>query len=101
MINSVYMTNLLCTCVVLSDSQDVTEALRRLNIEEPLPKQGKHQPQVADSTSAKNESCDKGSLTKFSKIATLLPKSGTIKKTIKIKRKRLFKKNTNSHALER
>lgn len=49
----------------------------------------------------KNENCDKSSLAKLSKIATLLPKSGTIKGTIKIKRKRLFKKNCDSRPIER
>lgn len=37
--------------------------------------------------------CDKSNLNKLSKIATLLPKGNTIKDTMKIKRKRLFKKN--------
>lgn len=53
---------------------------------------------------SKNENCDKsGSVAlgnKLSKIATLLPKGGTIKGTMKIKRKRLFKK-TDTHPIER
>lgn len=51
-----------------------------------------------------NENCDKPSSvalgTKFSKIATLLPKGGNIKSTMKIKSKRLFKK-TRSRSIER
>lgn len=44
----------------------------------------------------KGENCDKTKTvdigTRLSKIATLLPKSATIKDTMKIKRKRLFKR---------
>lgn len=43
----------------------------------------------------KKNNCDKSSAViggRLSKIVTLLPKSGTLKGTMKIKRKRLFKK---------
>ena len=43
----------------------------------------------------KNGNCDKSSGVlgnKLSKMATLLPKGGTLKGTMKLKRKRLFKK---------
>lgn len=88
------------------DSTDIEEAFKRLNItinpsiQEPIKRDVKNPTKV----SIKNESCDKsGSVTlgnKFSKIATLLPKGGTIKGTMKIKRKRLFKK-TDARPIER
>lgn len=51
---------------------------------------------LPSSNGTKKENCDKITLNKFSKIATLLPKSNTLKGTIKIKRKRLFKRNHES-----
>lgn len=52
----------------------------------------------------KKNNCDKSSAViggKLSKIATLLPKSGTLKGTMKIKRKRLFKKCDPRSIVER
>lgn len=88
------------------DSTDIEEAFKRLNITIIPSTQESIKRDVRNSTKIpiKNESCDKsGSVTmgnKFSKIATLLPKAGTIKGTMKIKRKRLFKK-TDSRPIER
>lgn len=75
-----------------ADNQEIEDALRKLNID-------------VDKIPTKNASkdCDTGGIAigaKISKLATLLPKSGTIKGTMKIKRKRLFKKG-ESRSIER
>lgn len=78
------------------DSLDIEEAFKRLNIT--------ISPSTQESVRKDTRNCDKsGSVAlgnKLSKIATLLPKGGTIKGTMKIKRKRLFKK-TDTRPVER
>lgn len=51
----------------------------------------------ASKIATKGGHSDKSGLSKLTKIATLLPKSSTIK----MKRKRLFKKNCDSRPVER
>lgn len=82
------------------DIEDVEEALRRMNLSnasQPLQPDSKDEKNSFDVPKQK-DSCYKSnnlvSGSKFSKIATLLPKSGTLKGTMKLKRKRLFKKSS-------
>lgn len=85
-----------------SDSLDIVEALKRLDIECDLPPVSEDDTQKnPPKEPIKKENCDKKSIaigTKLSKIATLLPKGGTIKGTMK--RKKLFKK-FDSHTISR
>lgn len=83
------------------DSQEVEDILRRLCLTNDSPQN--LDSEDVKNVSQKNDSCDKSSIaigTKLSKIATLLPTSGTIKGKMKFKRKRLFKK-CDSHPIER
>lgn len=86
-----------------SDNQAIEEELRRLNIKDLWPDEFDKKVAISSAlkVAAKNENCDKSGLAKLSKIATLLPKSGTIKGTMKLKRKRLFKKNCDPCPIER
>lgn len=84
-----------------NDGQDIEEAFRRLNlvnVTQPIDKTKDNAPKSNKKIQNlnKSENCDKNSLhlgNKLSKIATLLPKGGTIKGTMKLKRKHLFKKS--------
>jgi hypothetical protein len=70
-----------------------------LNISE-YPRDGldkKHANDAAAQIVSKGETCDKKGIARLSKIATLLPRSDSIK----MKRKRLFKKNCDSRSIER
>lgn len=80
-----------------SDDHEIEEAFKRLNIKM-LPKKAEEKEKQNDhsATTVRNENCDKKSSHKLSKLATLLPKSGTLKGTIKIKRKRQNKKSDSS-----
>lgn len=81
------------------DIEDVEEALRRMNLSNgSQPKlDSKEETGSFDVTKPKDsyKSNNLVSGAKFSKIATLLPKSGTLKGTMKLKRKRLFKKSSH------
>lgn len=94
------MAGLLIILPLCSDEQDIEQAFRRLNILDCLPQSdNKKTTSVSSNVATKqDENCDKKSLAKFSKIATLLPKSGTIKGTMKPLKhtKRLFKKARDS-----
>lgn len=83
------------------DIEDVEEALRRMNLSngfQPKPNSKQDEPSSIDVPKQK-DSCYKSnnlvSVAKFSKIATLLPKGGTLKGTMKLKRKRLFNKKSS------
>lgn len=79
---------------VLSDSYDIEDVLKRLDISCDCIEEPKTNFVDVSNFNQKKGNCDKGTLgTRMSKIATLLPKSKTIKGTIKMKRKHLFKKH--------
>uniref|UniRef100_A0A6G1SLE1 MICAL-like protein 1 n=1 Tax=Aceria tosichella TaxID=561515 RepID=A0A6G1SLE1_9ACAR len=80
------------------DSRDVEEAFRRLNISAARDSSDKkHTNNTTAQIVSKGEGCDKKGIARLSKIATLLPRGDTIK----MKRKRLFKKNCDSRPVER
>lgn len=85
------------------DNQDIEETFKRLNIDINCPNKNEKSVESSNNEitdiSAEGDNCDKSKGSKLSKIATLLPKTGTIKGKIKMKRKRMFKKH-NSHSLE-
>lgn len=87
---------------VCSDNEDIEEAFRRLNltnVSKSVVKNGLVANDNSSSVSLGGENCDRRNTAmgnKLSKIATLLPKSGTLKSTMKIKPKRLFKRSDSN-----